>query len=1095
MQFEVNNKTGDTLEKRMLTWDSRDMQAKVCDIDMCQDAYHYNAQSWASIHSIKRLKSSKTAHISANYHKEVLSFNEFDFPVKEKLWFSSSENTYTKYSNQEYKHSISNWLLNLPTKTKISTDGEHYITARDISYYPKQHASYPYMPYESKHFGIWRKRFSDYHTDGNIKKVEYNQKRLNADGTESDSYQFQTFNNYKRGIPQSIKRSARKGAAEGDVHTASRIVDNNGWITSITDFNGNTTGYGYDAIGRLAYVDSPNDSHNWLDTLFSWSQAEGGTPKRTEKHCRLNAAKNGCEGEVSFNREIQFDGLLRPTLTKETDNTITRYQNQSFNAYNQPLFTSYWSASATETAGVTRTYDGLQRLDSLVQTGQGTIDYDYLTGNKIKVTDAENNVTTTTYLAYGKPSYEKATKIESPEGVTTDIDVNIFGNITSIKQSGKDKDNRDISLTEYRAYNAQQQLCKIKRADTGQTVFGHNALGQITWQAEGTSGGTNTNCISNANVANKVMFTYDNLGSIRTQTYPGTGGFTRTFTYDNNGNLEKLQSGNVTSTYTYNSLNLPESEKVQLPSDSKTWNIDYQYNSLGYINRLVYPDGYGVDYAPNAFGQPTQAVRYKTGTDNVNYATGASYYPSGHIDTFTYGNGIVHKITLNTSKLPKEIKDGTLLNYTYTYDNNQNIASITDKVEAGYSLTNLSYDGLDRLKTTTGNSGIGSSSIEYDGLGNIYKYNSKGRQLTYSYPANNQLETVKSYGTTVREFTYDKRGNVTHNLYRNFTYNLANQMITSGTNRYIYDGHNRRVKTQDSKGTKYSLYGLDGTLLYSEKDNKGINYIYLGKKLIAKDGFIPENSGKQHYRPYGESIEGATDDIGYTGHKFDTDLNLSYMQARYYDPVIGRFYSNDPVGYRDVHSFNRYAYANNNPYAYTDPTGKVAFKVVKQLVKNKGDVVQTVADVGGDIVTVFSPSSTPMDRIEAAISLVSPVDVGDIKAVKGALEATGKKFGGRKGGIDTRAQNQAIGNNINANGGTTTAGFGAKETRFAGNGGGNAGSRYSDGSAVDGNGNAFQVQTVDANASGTMTTREFDAATDIASKSQQPVVCVNKTSC
>jgi uncharacterized protein RhaS with RHS repeats len=46
------------------------------------------------------------------------------------------------------------------------------------------------------------------------------------------------------------------------------------------------------------------------------------------------------------------------------------------------------------------------------------------------------------------------------------------------------------------------------------------------------------------------------------------------------------------------------------------------------------------------------------------------------------------------------------------------------------------------------------------------------------------------------------------------------------------------------------------------------------------------------------------------------------MQARYYDPVIGRFYSNDPIGFRDVHSFNRYAYANNNPYKYTDPDGR-----------------------------------------------------------------------------------------------------------------------------------------------------------------------------
>lgn len=48
------------------------------------------------------------------------------------------------------------------------------------------------------------------------------------------------------------------------------------------------------------------------------------------------------------------------------------------------------------------------------------------------------------------------------------------------------------------------------------------------------------------------------------------------------------------------------------------------------------------------------------------------------------------------------------------------------------------------------------------------------------------------------------------------------------------------------------------------------------------------------------------------------------MQARYYNPVIGRFYSNDPVGYSSknpVGSFNRYSYVNNNPYKYIDPTG------------------------------------------------------------------------------------------------------------------------------------------------------------------------------
>jgi uncharacterized protein RhaS with RHS repeats len=53
------------------------------------------------------------------------------------------------------------------------------------------------------------------------------------------------------------------------------------------------------------------------------------------------------------------------------------------------------------------------------------------------------------------------------------------------------------------------------------------------------------------------------------------------------------------------------------------------------------------------------------------------------------------------------------------------------------------------------------------------------------------------------------------------------------------------------------------------------------------------------------------------------------MQARYYDPVIGRFYSNDPVGalghlgQGNVQGFNRYAYANNNPYKFTDPDGRI----------------------------------------------------------------------------------------------------------------------------------------------------------------------------
>jgi uncharacterized protein RhaS with RHS repeats len=53
------------------------------------------------------------------------------------------------------------------------------------------------------------------------------------------------------------------------------------------------------------------------------------------------------------------------------------------------------------------------------------------------------------------------------------------------------------------------------------------------------------------------------------------------------------------------------------------------------------------------------------------------------------------------------------------------------------------------------------------------------------------------------------------------------------------------------------------------------------------------------------------------------------MSARYYNPTLGRFISPDPVHYVEgnIHSFNRYAYANNNPMRYIDPDGRTPVHV------------------------------------------------------------------------------------------------------------------------------------------------------------------------
>ncbi|KAF1690890.1 hypothetical protein CSC64_10725 [Pseudoxanthomonas koreensis] len=63
---------------------------------------------------------------------------------------------------------------------------------------------------------------------------------------------------------------------------------------------------------------------------------------------------------------------------------------------------------------------------------------------------------------------------------------------------------------------------------------------------------------------------------------------------------------------------------------------------------------------------------------------------------------------------------------------------------------------------------------------------------------------------------------------------------------------------------------------------------------------------------------------GFTGHVMDAGTGLTYMQERYMDPRLGVFLSVDPVtAYSDpVRMFNRYAYAFNNPYKFTDPDGR-----------------------------------------------------------------------------------------------------------------------------------------------------------------------------
>lgn len=861
---------------------------------------------------------------------------------------------YKRVTSLTFVHDENSWILNQPSTVDVNVNNTGKVRLSEKTYYDKTDSrdAYKFNLKEEKYFGVTRKSYPSYITDvgaiGQIKDVD-----LQVDENIKRRI---TFTDYKRGQAEVVTVPARYSDSFMKMR---KTIDDNGWVTSTTDFNGITTKYGYDLSGMVTTIDYPNDinfNRNWEDILYDYNYPISGGLIRTENRCILNTDMSACASTPSLSVTQTYDSFLRLESVAETANdAITTYQNFSYDSNNQKTFESFKSESFNEIKGKIFSYDSLKRLKRVSTTNMGNVEYIYKPNNTIEYTDAEDNVTTTTYLAYGSPSYEQATKIESPENVTTDIDIDLFGNITSITQSSFYA-GEEISQTELRAYDEHYNLCKVSRSDVGTNVYTYNLLGEMQWQAQGVTEGAVTNCTSNATInshedsAKKVSFTYDNLGDQHSIIY-GDGSPTRTFALDNNGNIKKITGNGFTQSYNYNSLNLLEDETLTIDGRVGSLTLDYGYDTLGNLSSLKYPDGSApVEFAPNGFGQATQAIR--TASDDI-FVKGANnkatYHPNGMVGSFTYGNGIVHKTTLNDRQIPNQLTDklgsSDIMNLSYTYDNNTNITSLTNTLDEGiYSLSNLTYDGLDRLISTTGGLGIGSSSINYDGLGNIRSYSNDSlfnlSDLTYNYKANFQLDYVNTTGTNtkVRDFSannsYDAKGNVLKNGSREFKYNLDNQMVESGTNSYVYDGYNRRIKTQDSKGTSYSFYSQAGKLLYRETPKGGINYIFLGDKLIAKEGtgvVTPEESSNMNYKPFGESIEEPKDDVGYTGHKFDTDLGLSYMQARYYDPVIGRFYSNDPVGYtakNPVMSFNRYMYVNNNPYKYTDPNGELLFQAV-----------------------------------------------------------------------------------------------------------------------------------------------------------------------
>jgi RHS repeat-associated protein len=106
----------------------------------------------------------------------------------------------------------------------------------------------------------------------------------------------------------------------------------------------------------------------------------------------------------------------------------------------------------------------------------------------------------------------------------------------------------------------------------------------------------------------------------------------------------------------------------------------------------------------------------------------------------------------------------------------------------------------------------------------------------------------------------------------------------------------------------------------------------------------------------GESNPDVDFRFGYTGREFDEETGQYYYRARYYDSGVGRFISEDPIGF-DAGDPNLYRYVLNSPANYTDPSGNNALGDAYNSFLTS-DVTYNVANGADQFFAGFSDSVT-----------------------------------------------------------------------------------------------------------------------------------------
>lgn len=681
-----------------------------------------------------------------------------------------------------------------------------------------------------------------------------------------------------------------------------------GTIASTRTYIGYTN-YTYDAFGRQISETRPDTVT--ISTSFTWNTDNGGLYAVTKSGTNIPTETTVYD---ALNREVRqqqtrFNGNLL-----KVDKLYDTYGNLWKESY------PYKTGSPTY---MQYTYDFYNRLVTKSEIGK-TTSYSY-SGLSTTVNDDTMSTTTTTDALGGIVS------VTDPAG-TINYTLNGAGNPTSISAPASS----GSGITTTIGYDTYGRRTSIADPSGGTTTYSyHTTEGYMQ---------------SETNAKNQTTsYVCDIHGRTTQKSSPE---LSTTYTYDNNLNkmTAETSSNGTSTTYSYDALGRLSSTRENAV-DSKWLQKDYTYSG-GRVSAIKYTSQNGVLTTEN------------------------HYYTNGHLTSVKLnGTTSIFSITSenNQGRVAYMGTGGISRNYGYTvsgYPTSRAVTAFgptkqsiqysfneqTGNLESrSYPLVNMtetfSYDNLNRLTS------FGSHGVTYDNNGNIiskgdvgsFNYNTSGKPYAVSDVT---LTNSISVGTqNVSYYSFDRPNEISDNGYTaTFTYNgnydrVKMQMLhnsSASLTRYYLGGcYELDVKPSSTTERLYLNGGYyDAPTVLIKQGNTSSVYQIL-RDHLGSITHVLNSSGtvvqELSYDAWGRLRNPSTFALytptnepepylgrGYCGHEHLTGLGLINMNARLYDPLLGRFLSPDPYVQAPEHSqsFNRYSYCMNNPLVYKDEDGE-----------------------------------------------------------------------------------------------------------------------------------------------------------------------------